>query len=123
MAEIMIRLKEDSVRKFLTTQNGVSIFKKEWTIVDDKDSEINKILLFRKDIEFKDVVIEQTKRNKELEEKILEEKIVEFDEEMKEEEHVDMIAQEEVEPIEKEVKYILEEEIEEKPKKKRKQKK
>lgn len=53
MANLMIKLKKDSKREFLTTPSGYSIKKDKYTEVDDKDITIQGFLLNRNDIDFK----------------------------------------------------------------------
>lgn len=55
MSKVFVRLKKDSVRDRLSTISGYSIVKEEYTEVDDNEQDIKSILIYRNDVEIKDV--------------------------------------------------------------------
>lgn len=59
MSKILIKLKDNSTRFFLTTMSGYSIFRNEWTEVNDNDKEIQRIITYRNDIELKDIKMKE----------------------------------------------------------------
>ncbi len=55
MNKILIRLKADSKKQFITTMSGYTILKDKWTIVEDSDIEISRIIMNRNDIDIEDI--------------------------------------------------------------------
>ena len=55
MAKILIKLKKDSIKQFLTTSSGYTITKDEFAEVDDKDPNIHAYIINRDDIEIADL--------------------------------------------------------------------
>ena len=61
---LYIRLKKSSKRDKLITSNNCKIVKNEWSLVDEHNKEIKKIVLFRKDIDTVNKLPKQKKTNK-----------------------------------------------------------
>lgn len=78
MAKILIKLKESSIKQFITTQRGYAILKNEWTEVEDGDREISRIILYRNDIDIKEIIKdEDIKENAPIKE-VIEDEVIEI---------------------------------------------
>lgn len=55
MANMLMKLKKDAKREYLTTPSGYTIKKNKFTEVDDKDITIQSFLFNRNDLVFKSV--------------------------------------------------------------------
>jgi len=86
--KLLMKLKQKSKRDYLTTLSGFVVTKDEFNIVDDNDRQIQNFILYRNDIEFKELekVKEELKENpkEELKEKPKEELKEKVKEELKE---------------------------------------
>ena len=76
MTKILIKLQEKSTKQFITTQSGYAILRNEWTEVNDDDREIKRILLYRNDIDIKEVTSVEDIKEEDIKEEVIEVEVV-----------------------------------------------